>query len=95
MSQEWYVDTRNEHMRKLRPATQVVHGGERLDISPAIPTVNPIHFSTSYVFESTEDLDHVFDHPAESYAYARFGNPTVRAFETAMAIVETCEAAIA
>lgn len=89
------MDTRNEHMRKLRPATQVVHGGEKLDIAPAIPTVNPIHFATAYVFDSSEDLDHAFDVPAESYAYARFGNPTVRALETAMAIIENCEAAIA
>lgn len=89
------MDKRNEHARSLRPATQVVHGGEKLDIRPAIPTVSPIHFSTSYVFESTDDLDEAFDKPGESYAYARFGNPTVRALETAIAIVENCESAIA
>lgn len=89
------MDSRTEHLRSLSPATQLVHGGEKLDISPAIPTVNPIHFSTSYVFESSDDLDHAFDHPAETFAYARFGNPTVRAMETAMATVEGCEAAIA
>jgi cystathionine gamma-synthase/methionine-gamma-lyase len=82
-------------MAGLQPATQMVHGGEKLDISPAIPTVNPIHFSTSYVFDSADDLDNAFDDPTESYAYARFGNPTVRALETAIAMVEGCEAAIA
>lgn len=89
------MDERNEHMRTLQTATQVVHSGEKMSISPAIPTVNPIHFSTSYVFESSRDLDFAFDHPAESYAYARFGNPTVRALETAMATIERCEASIA
>jgi cystathionine beta-lyase/cystathionine gamma-synthase len=89
------LNTRKEHMRALRQATQVIHAGEKMDIAPAIPTVSPIHFSTSYVFESTDDLDYAFDKPAESYAYARFGNPTVRALETAIAVVENCEAAIA
>lgn len=85
----------NEALAGMRPATQVVHGGEKLDISPAIPTVAPIHFSTSFVFESTEDLEEAFEDPTTGYAYARFGNPTVRALETAIATVERCEAAIA
>jgi cystathionine beta-lyase/cystathionine gamma-synthase len=94
-TKESHMESRADHLKSLNPATQLVHGGEKIDISPAIPTVSPIHFSTSFVFESADDLDHAFDHPAESYAYARFGNPTVRALETAMAVVENCEAAIA
>lgn len=86
---------RNRLASGLRPATRAVHGGEHADIRPAVPTVNPIHFSTSYVFESTQDLDAVFDNPSDSYAYARFGNPTVRALEEAIASVEGAEAAIA
>lgn len=79
----------------LRPATRAVHGGERMNLGTAVPTVNPIHFSTSYVYEDTGDLDAAFDNPAEGYAYGRFGNPTVRALETAMAAVENTEASIA
>lgn len=79
----------------MRPATRAVHGGEHMDLGAAMPTVNPIHFSTSYVYEDTGDLDAAFDNPAEGYAYARFGNPTVRALETAMAAVENTEASIA
>jgi cystathionine beta-lyase/cystathionine gamma-synthase len=94
-TEEHSMDSRTDHLKSLRPATQLVHGGEKMDISPAIPTVNPIHFSTSYVFESSDDLDHAFDAPAESYAYARFGNPTVRALETAISVIEGTEAAIA
>jgi cystathionine beta-lyase/cystathionine gamma-synthase len=87
--------TQQNGLNGMRPATQVVHGGEKLDISPAIPTVGPLHLSTSFVFESTNDLDAVFDDPSASYAYARFGNPTVRALETAIATVEGTGAAIA
>lgn len=79
----------------LRPATRAVHGGERMDLGSAVPTVNPIHFSSSYVYKDTDDLDSVFDDPSEGYAYARFGNPTVRALEAAMASVENADAAIA
>lgn len=86
---------RNRDATGLRPATRAVHGGEHIDIRPALPTVNPIHFSTSFVFESTQDLDAVFDNPSESYAYARFGNPTVRALEEAIAGIENAEATIA
>lgn len=86
---------RNGHASELHPATRAVHGGEHMDIRRARPTVNPVHFSTSFVFESTNDLDAVFDNPSESYAYARFGNPTVRALEEAIASVENAHAAIA
>jgi cystathionine beta-lyase/cystathionine gamma-synthase len=86
---------RERNLSRLRPATRAVHGGERMDIRPAIPTVNPIHFSTSYVFESSDDLDAVFVDPSAGYAYGRFGNPTVRALEEAIAAVENTEAAIA
>lgn len=89
------MGNRQDDLAAMKPATQVVHGGEKLDISPAVPTVAPIHFSTSYVFESTNDLERAFDDPTTSYAYARFGNPTVRALEEAVATVEQCEAAIA
>lgn len=86
---------RERNLSNLRPASRVIHGGEHMDIRPAIPTVNPIHFSTSYVFESTDDLDAVFVDPSAGYAYARFGNPTVRALEEAIAAIENAEAAIA
>jgi cystathionine beta-lyase/cystathionine gamma-synthase len=89
------MSTENDGLAKMRPATQVVHGGEKLDISPAIPTVAPIHFSTSFVFDSTTDLEKAFEDPTTGYAYARFGNPTVRALEKAIATVERTEAAIA
>lgn len=86
---------RERHLASTRPATRAIHSGEHLDLGPARPTVSPIHLSTSYVFESSDDLDAVFDNPAEGYAYSRFGNPSVRALETAIASVENCDAAIA
>lgn len=80
-------------MRK--PATIAVHAADYDSISPAIPSVPPIYFATAYTFKDTADLDAAFDDPAGSYAYARFGNPTVRSLESMMAALEGAEASIA
>jgi cystathionine beta-lyase/cystathionine gamma-synthase len=86
---------RERNLGGLRPATRAIHSGEHMDIRPAVPTVNPIHLSTTYVFESSSDLDEVFDNPGQGYAYGRFGNPTVRALEATIAAIENTEAALA
>lgn len=89
------MSTRDTRLASARPATRAIHSGEAIDLGSARPTVAPIHLSTSYVFESSEELDAVFDNPAEGYAYGRFGNPSVRALEQAIAAVENADAAIA
>lgn len=86
---------REKTLASARPATRAIHSGEHVDLGAARPTVSPIHLSTSYVHDSGDDLDAVFDNPSEGFAYGRFGNPTIRALETAIAAVENCEAAIA
>lgn len=78
-----------------QPATLAVHAADYDDISPAIPTVPPVYFATAYTFKRTEDLDAVFDDPDGSFAYGRFGNPTVRSLESMMAKLEGTEASIA
>lgn len=65
-----------------------------MELGTAKPTVNPLHFSTSFVHDSSDDRDAVFDDPAQGYVYARYGNPTVRALEEAMAGIENADAAI-
>jgi len=86
---------RNVNLDGLRPATRAVHGGERIDIGNAIPTANPIHLSTSYAYGSASEMDEVFEDPTQGYVYSRYGNPTIRAFEDAIASVEDTEAALA
>jgi len=86
---------RSLDLTSLKPATRAIHGGERVDIGAAIPTANPIHLSTSYAYEVTDALDEVFDDASKGFIYSRFGNPTIRAFEQAMAAVEDTAAAIA
>ena len=80
---------------KLQPATLAVHAADYDTISPAIPTVPPIHFATAYTYESVNDLDAVFEDPGAGFAYGRHGNPTVRSLETMMASLEGADATIA
>lgn len=79
----------------LKPATLAVHAADYEGIAPAIPTVPPIHFATAYTFKDSADLDAAFDDPSGSFAYGRFGNPTVRSLENMIAKLEVAEASIA
>ena len=52
------------------------------------PGVVPIYQSTTYVYDSTEDIAAVFDDPTKSLIYSRFANPTVMAVEAKIADLE-------
>ncbi len=52
------------------------------------PRVVPICQSTTYVFDSTEDVAAVFDDPTKALIYSRFANPTVMAVEEKIAALE-------
>ena len=52
------------------------------------PRVVPIVQSTTYVYDSTEDVAAVFDDPTKSLIYSRFANPTVMAVEEKIAELE-------
>jgi O-acetylhomoserine (thiol)-lyase len=45
------------------------------------PGAVPIVQSTTYVYDSTEEIASVFDEPTKSLIYSRFANPTVMAVE--------------
>ena len=52
------------------------------------PRVVPIVQSTTYVFDSTNDIGAVFDDPTKALIYSRFANPTVMAVEAKIAELE-------
>jgi cystathionine gamma-synthase/methionine-gamma-lyase len=77
-------------------ATRAVHAGERLDLSEANPVVGSIQPSVSYTFADANDLDAVLGNEKPGFVYStRYANPTVTAFETAVADLEGGEAAYA
>ena len=52
------------------------------------PRVVPIYQSTTYVYDSTEAVAHVFDDPTAGLIYSRFANPTTDAVEKKIADLE-------
>jgi cystathionine beta-lyase/cystathionine gamma-synthase len=73
--------------------TLFVHGGEyiRPMHQAGAPTIQPIYTSTTYMHSDTERLDQAFDENAEgaqSFVYARHGNPNTYALEHVLAKAE-------
>src|SRR6267143_52195 len=68
--------------------TQLVHSGERTGSPSGQPTSTPIYASSTYTYESMEEIDQVFAGDKPGYIYTRYGNPTVNAFAEAMRIAE-------
>jgi cystathionine beta-lyase/cystathionine gamma-synthase len=69
-------------------ATQFVHAGERRSAPAGVPASTPIYASSSFIYEEVEDIDRIVEGETSGFVYSRYGNPTVAAFEEAMAAFE-------
>lgn len=70
----------------MKDNTKCLHAGYTPKNSE--PRVVPIVQSTTYVFDSTDDVAAVFDDPTKALIYSRFANPTVMAVEKKIANLE-------
>ena len=77
----------------MRIETQCLHEGYTPKNTE--PRVLPIVQSTTYVFDTTDDIAAVFDDPTKNLIYSRFANPTVMAVEAKIAALEGGVAAMA
>jgi cystathionine beta-lyase/cystathionine gamma-synthase len=69
--------------------SQVVHAGDRKRRSTAsIPSTTPIHLGTTYLYESTAQLDRIFGGEEQGFSYARYANPTNQALEELTTAIE-------
>jgi len=75
-------------------STRAVHAGERLPMPDYTPTTTPIHPAVTYLYDEMQDLDAVFGRAKDGFVYRRYGNPTTRALETALASLEGGDAAL-
>ncbi len=75
--------------------TQAVHSGDRKKAGPHIPVTTPIHATSSFFYESMEQLEHVFEHPESGYSYARYENPTTAALEELVTTLENGRGSLA
>lgn len=70
----------------MRDETKCLHSGYAPRNTE--PRVIPIYQSTTYVFDSSEEIGSVFDEPTKALIYSRFANPTVMAVEAKIAELE-------
>jgi cystathionine gamma-synthase/methionine-gamma-lyase len=91
--------TNGQHARPWSFDTLVAHAGESHPGETGglewQPTATPIHNASGFYMPSLDALDEVFAGNREGYFYTRDGNPTVRAFEEAIAAVESAPLAAA
>ena len=77
--------------RKLRPQTEMVHGGTLR--TPFGETSEAMFLTSGYVYETPEQAEARFKGEDDGFVYSRFANPTVRMFEERMIALEGAEAA--
>jgi cystathionine gamma-synthase/methionine-gamma-lyase len=75
--------------------TTAVHAGERPAKPDFTPTAMPIYLSTSFSYDDAATSEAIFGNERPGYVYTRYGNPTTRALEAAIAALEGTEDAIA
>ncbi|TAK18766.1 MAG: aminotransferase class I/II-fold pyridoxal phosphate-dependent enzyme [Acidobacteria bacterium] len=73
--------------------TEAIHRGEGADPSAA-PLTTPIYETSTFLFESTAELESFQAGTSTKYLYSRYGNPTVRAVEQKIAALEGADAAM-
>ena len=67
--------------------TRSIHGGISAKRNRGATAI-PLYYSSSFAFDSAEDLAAAFEGRHPGYVYSRISNPTVQAFEQRVAAVE-------
>jgi cystathionine gamma-synthase/methionine-gamma-lyase len=86
-----HFETRAVHAGERRPARQdALHeGGLRKEANGSLYSIStPVYLSTTFPHENIEQTDRVLGGEEPGYSYGRYGNPTVTAFEEAVAALE-------
>ncbi len=77
----------------LDPSTRLIHAGSEANETSALTV--PIYQTSTFRFDSAEEGADLCKATAPSHLYTRWGNPTTRALELALADVEGAGAALA
>src|SRR2546426_5360432 len=77
-----------DEIEKLDITTQLVHGGERRGPPEGQPVATPIYATSTFTYDSMEEVDQVFAGERPGFIYTRYGNPTVAALEEAVRTIE-------
>ncbi len=74
-------------------ATELIHAGED-DRGIAVPLTTPIYETSTFVFESAQEVVDYNDGKSKKYLYSRYDNPTVVSVELKIAALDRAEAAL-
>jgi cystathionine gamma-synthase len=74
-------------------STDCIHAGEDR-YKPHDSITTPIIQSSTFVFKNSEDIRHFTEKKHFRYEYGRYGNPTQRAAEKKLAVLEGAESAV-
>lgn len=77
----------------MKPATEIIHSAEGISDSAA-PLTTPIYETTTFVFDSAEEVRLYNEGKSQKFLYSRYANPTVTSVERKMAVLEGAEAAL-
>jgi methionine-gamma-lyase len=77
----------------MKPATELIHAGER-HVGDAAPLTTPIYETSTFVFESTQEVVAYNEGRSSKYLYSRYGNPTVVSVEQKLAVLDRSERAL-
>ena len=75
------------------PATELIHAGE-MDRTVAVPLTTPIYETTTFVFDSAQEVLAYNEGRSTKYLYSRYTNPTVISVERKLAVLDRTEAAL-
>lgn len=79
----------------MKIESKTVHWGDRQKPGTYTPVTTPIYTAASYVYDSMDQLDRVFELQEPGPSYARYDNPTRNALEEVMRELEGGAGAIA
>ena len=79
----------------MKIESKTVHWGDRKKTGSFTPVTTPIYTAASYVYDSMDQLERVFDLQEQGPSYARYDNPTRSALEEVMRELEGGAGAIA
>lgn len=77
----------------MKPATQQIHAGEGVS-KHAAPLTTPIFETTTFVFDSAEEVRQYNEGRSPKFLYSRYANPTVLAVERTIAVLEGADSAL-
>ncbi len=79
----------------MKLQTKLVHAADRQKLGTYIPVSTPVYASSSFFYDTVEELAAVFAEAQPGETYSRMGNPSASALEQQVAVLEETDGAFA